>query len=148
MKSADLDPATREELNRQLLASGQEPLEAPKKKQKYGNLRGYEAFGQKYDSRAEADYHGQLLIREKAGDVRSIRRQVAYDLVVKGVHVCRYRSDFNYEERAGSDWVERVTDIKGFVTDAYAIKKKLMLACHGIQVLEIPAHNGPRRRRK
>jgi hypothetical protein len=57
---------------------------------------------------------------------------VSFRLIVGGVLVCRYRADFVYVE-SGARVVE---DVKGFRTVVYKLKRRLMLACHGIEIKE------------
>lgn len=125
---------TREEmyaLRRQIKAS------APRK-QKYAN-QPVTVDGIEFDSKAEARYWGALRVRELAGEIRNIRRQVVYELapaVVIGGRKrppLRYIADFVYEE--GDKTV--VADVKGAVPDAYRIKRHLMKSVHGIDILEI-----------
>jgi hypothetical protein len=57
---------------------------------------------------------------------------VRYPLEVNGVPVATYVADFVYSE-AGREVVE---DAKGVLLDVYKIKRKLMLALHGIEIRE------------
>lgn len=102
---------------------------------KYGNKKA-EADGIKFDSRKERDRYLALKLLEKNGEVRNIRTQQTYRLVVAGLLICKYRADFVYEERRGDKWSEITEDVKGFKTPAYKLKKKLMKACTGIEVRE------------
>jgi len=118
-------------LRRQLKAA------APRR-QKYANQR-VEIDGQTFDSKAEARYWGVLQIRLKAGEISNLRRQVVYELapaVVIGGRKrppLRYVADFAWEE--GGKTV--VADVKGAVPEAYRIKRHLLKAIHGIDILEI-----------
>lgn len=68
--------------------------------------------------------------------------QPRYDITVNGVHVCHYLPDFRYYD------VERdrvtVEDVKGFSTAEYQIKRRLMLAVHGVDVVEVRHVRGRR----
>ena len=118
-------------LRRQLKAA------APRR-QKYANRR-VEIDGQTFDSKAEARYWGHLQIRLKAGEISNLRRQVPFVLapaVVIGGRKrppLRYVADFVWEE--GGRTV--VADVKGAVPEAYRIKRHLLKAIHGIEILEI-----------
>lgn len=70
---------------------------------------------------------------EGAGLISGLRRQVSFVLRVNDVLVCRYRPDFVYVE--GDRRI--VEDVKGILTPVYRLKKKLMLAVHGIEVREV-----------
>ena len=73
-----------------------------------------------------------VLAAQKAGEIDELARQVRFRLDVNGVHVAVYVADFTYV-RDG----ERITeDVKGAITPVYRLKKKLMKACHGIEILE------------
>lgn len=81
---------------------------------------------------------------EKAGLIKDLDRQVKFVLIptqrVDGKVVereCYYMADFVYLEKvAPGKWEKVVEDAKGFRTDVYRIKKKLMLKEHGIQIKE------------
>ena len=47
--------------------------------------------------------------------------------------IAKYVADFTYEDKHGNLVVE---DVKGRATATYRLKKKLMLACHGIEIVE------------
>ena len=108
------------------------------RRQKYANQR-VEIDGQAFDSKAEARYWGHLQIRLKAGEISNLRRQVPFELapaVVIGGRKrppLRYVADFVWEE--GGKTV--VADVKGAVPEAYRIKRHLLKAVHGIDILEI-----------
>ena len=101
---------------------------------KYRN-RKTEVDGVKFDSQAEANRWLELRIHERVGEVSNIRRQVSFPLVVNGIKVCVYRADFVYAQ----DGREVVEDVKGVRTAEYKLKRKLMLACHGIEISEVIA---------
>jgi hypothetical protein len=98
---------------------------------KYGNIKA-EADGMTFDSKAERGRWMDLRLIEKVGDIAELRRQVVYPLDVNGVHICDYKADFTY---LGKDGLV-VEDSKGYRTREYMMKAKLMLACHGIKILE------------
>ena len=98
---------------------------------KFGNIK-TQVDGITFDSKLEAARWQELLLEQRTGEVSNLRRQVSYPLVVNGVLVCRYVADFVYT-KAGAEVVE---DSKGVLTPEYRLKKKLMLACHGITIKE------------
>lgn len=98
---------------------------------KYGANR-CEVDGISFDSTKEARRYGELKILQSAGFIKELTRQVSYDLVVEGVHICTYRSDFEYLENG----IKVVEDAKGMRTDIYLIKRRLMLALYGITIKE------------
>jgi hypothetical protein len=102
---------------------------------KFGNKK-TEVDGVKFDSVKEAERWRQLCLLLKADRIRNLERQVTYRLEVAGVLICKYRADFVYDELIHGEW-ERVTeDVKGYATDLYRLKKKLMRAIHRIEVRE------------
>jgi hypothetical protein len=101
---------------------------------KYGNRRTV-VDGITFASRREAARYGELKLLAQAGAVRDLRLQVRYPLVVGGLLVCHYVADFVYWDRQSKS--EVVEDVKGYRTDVYALKAKLMRACHGITIREV-----------
>ncbi len=89
-----------------------------------------------FDSKKEAQRYGQLRLMEKARLITDLQRQVCFQLIPKqsGERSCQYIADFVYRDRDGKTVVE---DVKGYRTDAYIIKRKLMLWVHGIHITEI-----------
>lgn len=90
-----------------------------------------------FASRKEARVYRELLLRQRAGEVQLLELQPSFDIVVNGIKVCRYVADFRIREKVGKEWVERIVDAKGFQTPIYRLKKKLMLACHGLEIVEV-----------
>lgn len=97
-----------------------------------------------YDSKKEAKRATELKLLEKAGIISRLQEQVVYELIpsqyriVDGKKKCieramKYIADFQYVEN-GNTVVE---DAKGFRTEVYRIKKKLMLYFHDIQIKEV-----------
>ena len=89
--------------------------------------------GKRFASKKEARRYAELRLCEKAGEIKGLELQPSYPLDFNGYHICTYRGDFRY--RDGAALV--VEDAKGVKTDAYKIKKKLMLAIYGIDVKEV-----------
>lgn len=106
---------------------------------KYNNQK-TPAFGIMFASKKEANRYEQLRLMEIGGLVKNIKIQVRYRLEVNGMHICDYIADFVYLDKikkSKSDpWVEVVEDTKGVRTAVYKLKKKLMLALHGIEIRE------------
>lgn len=101
---------------------------------KYGNRKLTAPDGQKFDSVAEYHRWGCLRLLERAGAIKDLKRQVKFELIprIGNERSCNYIADFTYMEN-GELVVE---DVKGVKTDAYKIKKKLMLWVHGIRIKE------------
>lgn len=122
---------------------------------KYGNQK-VVVDGIRFDSKHEAVRFQELRLLERTGAISGLRRQVKYILIPaqreastetfkKGENKgkpkpgriieqeCSYIADFTYFEH-GKLIVE---DAKGFKTEAYKIKKKLMLLNYGIRIKEV-----------
>lgn len=110
---------------------------APRQKPygKYGNIKTV-VDGIKFMSKREAARYQQLKLLEKAERIRGLKLQTRYELEVNGTRICRYVSDFDYEEFEKGAWTPIVEDCKGFRTPEYKLKAKLMLACHRIAIRE------------
>lgn len=88
--------------------------------------------GMRFDSKLEAHRWHELQLELAAGRISKLRRQVRFSISWQGEHICFYVADFVYE-RNGERVVE---DSKGKRTELFILKRKLMLICLGIQVLE------------
>ena len=99
-----------------------------------------ECDGEVFDSLKEMHRYQVLKLLEKKGEIQNLQRQVKYILIpsqrIDGKVVereCSYVADYVYEEN-GQTVVE---DVKGFRTDAYRIKRKMMLLFHNIRIKEV-----------
>lgn len=124
-------------------------------KNKYGNRKTV-VNGIEFDSRKEAVRYQELRLLERAGKISGLRLQEKFILIPsqreastevyksgpqKGRRKpgkllekeCSYIADFCYTEN-GEIVVE---DTKGFRTEVYKIKRKLMLERYGIRIREI-----------
>lgn len=95
-----------------------------------------------FDSRLEANEYAKLVMRERAGEIRNLTRQVRFSLFgPRGIHVQIYTADFTFEERTADGWVFVVADAKSDYTKTlrtWSKIKTLMKACHGHDVRELP----------
>lgn len=110
-------------------------LPAPKRP-KYGNRKVTDENGDEHASTKQYRRWQELTLRERAGDIRALRREVPFALVVNGILVCTYVADHVFEEGAATI----VEDVKSPPTrkkPEYRIKLKLMQAIHGIQIREV-----------
>lgn len=101
---------------------------AGKSKSKYRNVKTVDAAGNKFDSKMEAEYHKLLLMRERAGEIMTLQLQPKYTLQEKqpGMRAITYVADFVFIEIATGQRV--VVDVKGAITQAFAMKRKMFLA--------------------
>ena len=106
---------------------------------KYHNTK-VKINGEIFDSKKEAARWQELLLLQRPGKISHLNRQVTYTLIpsqyIDGKCVERsvkYVADFVYHQ--GGQLV--VEDTKGMKTDAYIIKRKLMLSAYGIRIKEV-----------
>ena len=92
--------------------------------------------GIQFDSKAEASRYQELLLLQRAGVIHSLELQPRYDLVVNGCKLGFYRGDFRYIDVATGQSVTE--DVKGVATPVYKLKKKLVKALYGIDIVEVP----------
>jgi len=78
--------------------------------------------GRSYHSKKEADYAVQLAWLQKTGEIKEITPQYKIDIRVNGKHITNYFIDFRVEYTDGR--VELI-EVKGFVTDTWALKWRL-----------------------
>lgn len=125
------------------------------RRRKYGNTK-ITVDGIQFDSKREAARYQELKLLERAGVISFLQRQTKFQLIpdqhapsnavyTKGPrkgqrkpgklleHECSYIADFCYIKN-GETVVE---DAKGYRTEVYRIKKKLMLERYGIQIREV-----------
>lgn len=100
---------------------------------KYG-ARKVEIDGILFDSRAEARRYQDLKLLQQAGEISGLELQPKYPLVVNGVKIGLYTADFKYTDC--SNGLEIVEDVKGMRTRDYVLRKKLVKALYGIDILE------------
>lgn len=125
-------------------------------KSKYYNVKTRALDGTVFDSHKEARRWDELILLQRAGKITDLRRQVAYELIPAqyetyerygkdgkrlkdGVRLLerkvQYVADFVYTiTETGENIVE---DSKGVRTKDYILKRKLMLAVHGIRIREV-----------
>lgn len=111
-----------------------------KKRSKYHNKK-LEVAGETFDSRREYDYYLILKDREKRGEIKDLKRQVPIEIqrafidkVDKKHRAITYVADFTYYDL--KDYQTHYIDVKGFRTEVYKIKKKL-LAYRNIIIEEV-----------
>lgn len=111
-------------------------VHTPRPRSKFGNVP-CEQDGFKFDSKAERTRYIQLVALMKAGEISNLtceKKFLKFPLHVGGIKICDYEADFKYTNTATGKVV--VEDVKGVRTAVYNIKKKLMLAVHGITIKE------------
>jgi hypothetical protein len=92
--------------------------------------------GVRYASKAEARRGAELALLQRAGKIGDLVRQPRFPLKVNGQLVCTYVADFTYRLNAGETVVE---DVKGVETEAFKIKRKLLRALQGVEIVLVRA---------
>lgn len=92
--------------------------------------------GIRFASKKEAGRYCELSLMQKAGIISHLQCHPRYRFEVNGLDIGGYTADFCYRED-GELIVEDVKGGKATKTEAYGLRKNLMLACHGIEVQEI-----------
>lgn len=91
--------------------------------------------GIRFASKKEALHYRVLKYRKLNGEIERLELQPKFRLEVNGMLVCCYVADFRYwDVKLGATLV---VDVKGIRTPVYIIKRKLMLAVHGITITEV-----------
>jgi hypothetical protein len=103
---------------------------------KYGN-RKTEIDGYLFDSQAETRRYQELKLMQAAGEIDTLELQPVYEIMVGERYICNYRADFKYHDiKKGIAVVE---DVKGYRTPVYRLKKKLVEALYGFEIMEVEA---------
>lgn len=93
--------------------------------------------GISFMSKKEADYAKTLDTLKRARDPRdrviSYEMQVPFQIELNNINICKYLADFRVLYADGH--VETI-DVKGYKTDIYILKKKLVEAQYRIKILE------------
>ena len=106
-----------------------------KKKPKYGNKTAVKD-GHGFDSQKESRRYQDLKLLEKAGEIQNLDLQTPFEIVINGVRVCIYRSDFTYFEN-GKLVVEDVKSEATRKLPLYRLKKKLVKAWLNLEIQEV-----------
>jgi hypothetical protein len=110
---------------------------ACKKRSKHRNVK-TQLDGVSYDSAKEANRAAELRLCVIGNKIADLRAHVAYKLVVNDQYVCSYEADFVYLDLVtGKEVVEDVKSDHTRKLPVYRIKKKLMKACLGIEIIEV-----------
>lgn len=98
---------------------------------KYGAKK-KQVDGITFASSKEARRYTILKALESQGLITDLACQVPYPIFIKGQKICELIMDFVY--RKDGAWVRE--DTKGFRTDVYKLKKKMVEAEYGFAILE------------
>ncbi len=87
--------------------------------------------GYTFDSKAEHKRYGQLKLLRDAGHITDLNVHPDYVIAINGQKICKVILDFDYIE-SGKLITE---DVKGMDTSISKLKRKLVKACYGIDVV-------------
>lgn len=83
-----------------------------------------------FASKKEHKHWQVLKLRERAGEISKLERQVRFKMEANGHHICDYIADAVYFEKQR----RVVVDVKGYITPEFKLKSKLMKALLNIDV--------------
>jgi hypothetical protein len=79
--------------------------------------------------------YSELKMLSKSGIISDLELQPKFPIVLNGVKICNYISDFRYLDQQGRTIVE---DSKGMKTEIYRLKAKLFHACYPhLRIVEV-----------
>lgn len=107
----------------------------PHSKSKYRNQKTVVA-GITFDSQKESRRYQELTAMQEAGHIRNLELQPRYDLVVDGDKLGYYQADFRYTVVETGVVVTEDVKSPATKTPQYRIKKKLVKALYGVDILE------------
>lgn len=118
------------------------------------------ADGFVYDSRTEMLRGQELLLLQRAGEIRKLERQVRFPLeyknsaggvtVMAGNRVAHYTADFVYEELISDygdngfpdHWVKVIEDVKGYADESSKLRIRVFEAIHACKVTILRKERG------
>ena len=117
----------------------------PNVRSKYGNKR-YTLDGISFMSKAEAAYYWfRIKPREAKGEITNLVFQPRIRCEVGGQKICDYIADFSYFDRQeegqhGQHGCQVIIEVKGYKTDVYNLKIKLVHALYpGMKIIVVPS---------
>jgi hypothetical protein len=93
-----------------------------------------EVDGIVFDSASEAKRYNELKLLVRAKEITDLKLQVPFPIIVNGILICTYVADFTYTDLKKDRFT--VEDRKGVRTDIYKLKRKMVKAVYGIDILE------------
>ncbi len=134
-----LSPESKKRIRKTLRAQRDENLgsaatlaDSEESNSKWRNIR-TKVDGITFASQREANRFAELKIELLAGEISELKLQKTFSLDVNGIHICDYVADFVYKRNG----LQITEDAKGKRTDVYKIKRALMHAIHGIEIVEV-----------
>jgi hypothetical protein len=91
-----------------------------------------------FDSIGQSQRYGELKILQAGGKIKNLVCEPAYSIDINGHHICIFSPDFKYTDvTTGQEVVEDFKSPATAKDPVYRLKKKLLRACHGIEVKEV-----------
>jgi len=118
------------------------PLTRTKKKSKFRNTK-CKAQGEKFDSIGERDRWFFLEAAQREGKIRNLERQVKFEMIVNGEHICDMKPDYAYE--IAPSWEKIISDFKGGykLPADWTMKRKLLKALYGVEIYIVKSPTEP-----
>lgn len=88
-----------------------------------------------FHSAREAKHYQTLKIMEKAGKISCLELQPEFVFSINGKKMFSYFGDFRYLDL--EDGKVKIVDAKGFRTPVYKLKRKIVEAHFGIEIMEV-----------
>lgn len=98
-----------------------------RRKNKFGAIK-TKLDGIMFDSKLESKWYEYLKIRSIAGEISDLDVQKEFPIAIKDKHVCNYIADYFFFDKKLDKWV--VGDAKGFITEVFKLKWKMMAAIY------------------
>ena len=94
--------------------------------------------GIKFRSKKEAYRYKELRLLEKGRLISELKCHTPRDIIVNGIHICKYVDDFSYLDEFQQLIIEDVKGMrKGAPYSMFTLKKKLLRATTGLEIIEI-----------
>lgn len=106
------------------------------KRSKYGAVATF-VDNIRFASKREAVRYVELKVLQQAKEISNLKAEkpdLRIPLKVNGVNMGYYEADFSYTDANGNVIFE---DVKGVKTPVYRLKKKLVKAMYGIDIVEV-----------
>lgn len=104
-----------------------------RRRSKYNAVR-CEEDGHRFDSLKERERYRELKSLRREKKIRALKVHWKIPIVVRGETICTYIADFAYTDLERGQHV--IEDVKGVRTAVYRLKKKLVKATLGIEIVE------------
>lgn len=93
--------------------------------------------GQVFDSKREMQRWQKLRLKEIAGLISNLKRNVSYPVEVNGHHFCKFTPDAEYLTDKGLQVFEDTKSSGTRKDPAYRLRKKAFELYYGVQVTEV-----------